>query len=299
VIFGCLLNVMPRHDYWTFLLDRTRRSAPLSWRHGMRHSIGRDFYCATHSHPDLEIVHHPSGRGVTRLGSGREIAFREGDTIIYAPSVPHSQAMERPGQDWCVQITGLPAPKGGDQAEALHVPARATNAFLRDIELLSVMHARPTPVERAILNLRASALLMELVHFVCQVRADADLPVTERHVRKAEHYIDEHFSEISSLREVAEAVGIGYDHLRHSFKKQRGKSLVRHLCEVRIERAKALLDHSRLPLKQIAAMCGFREEYYFSAVFHKFTRLAPGRYRSRPGGLGYPAVDVRPSPGTI
>jgi transcriptional regulator GlxA family with amidase domain len=102
---------------------------------------------------------------------------------------------------------------------------------------------------------------------------------TERHVRKAEHYINEQYGKIDSLRQVAEAIGIGYDHLRHSFKARRGKSLVRQLNEVRVERAKALLAHSRLPLKQISSMCGFRDEYYFSAVFRKLAHAAPGRYR--------------------
>ena len=49
----------------------------------------------------------------------------------------------------------------------------------------------------------------------------------------------------------------------------------------RIERAKTLLVHSQLSLKQIATLCGFRDEYYFSAVFRRFADLPPGRYRAR------------------
>ncbi len=51
--------------------------------------------------------------------------------------------------------------------------------------------------------------------------------------------------------------------------------------ELRIGRARSLLGYSRLSLKEIADHCGFRDVYYFSAVFTRFTRLAPGQYRLR------------------
>ncbi len=103
----------------------------------------------------------------------------------------------------------------------------------------------------------------------------------EQYVRAAEQFIRENFATIRSLRVVADAAGVGYDHLRHLFKERRGRSLVRYLNEVRMERAKTLLVHSRLPLKQIATMCGFRDEYYFSAVFRRHVQMPPGRYRAR------------------
>ena len=105
----------------------------------------------------------------------------------------------------------------------------------------------------------------------------------EEHVAAAELFIRENFASIRSLRNVAATAGIGYDHLRHLFKKTRGRSLVQYLNEVRMERATTLLVHSRLPLKQIATMCGFRDEYYFSAVFRRHVRMPPGRYRARLG----------------
>jgi AraC-like DNA-binding protein len=41
------------------------------------------------------------------------------------------------------------------------------------------------------------------------------------------------------------------------------------------------LRHSRLPLKQIATLCGFKDEYYFSAVFRQLTQSSPGDFRRR------------------
>jgi len=94
-------------------------------------------------------------------------------------------------------------------------------------------------------------------------------------------FMSEHFAGISSLRDVAEHVGVSHDHLRHLFIKARGRSLIRHLNEIKVARAKILLTNSPLPLKQIAATCGFKDEYYFSAVFRRLTNLSPGLYRNK------------------
>jgi len=118
-----------------------------------------------------------------------------------------------------------------------------------------------------------------LVHLAC-ARNEAAENGTQNYVQKAENYIRDHFTRIKNLPEVADAIGISYDHLRHVFKTARKKSLVQYLNDVRMERAKTLLIHSRLPLKQVAAMSGFADEYYFSAVFNRLVQMPPGRYRA-------------------
>ena len=72
---------------------------------------------------------------------------------------------------------------------------------------------------------------------------------------------------------------VSHDYLRHCFKDRYRGSLAGWLSEVRIERAKELLVHSRLPLKTVAAMCGFANERYFSSVFRKREACAPGEFR--------------------
>jgi AraC-like DNA-binding protein len=96
-------------------------------------------------------------------------------------------------------------------------------------------------------------------------------------------YIREHFACIDRMQEVADHVGVSYDHLRHVFKRDRGMGLNEFLSMVRMERAKSLLLHSRLPIKTIASQCGFKTDRYFSTCFRQAVGLSPGRFR-RPGG---------------
>jgi AraC-like DNA-binding protein len=273
---------MAKSSPWVVWAARLSDAPPLKFVHGMRHTVSLGVCCDVHCHPEIEIVFHPVGQGVTRVEGGPDMAFGEGDVVVYAAGQNHDQVMDRPGEDVCVQIALPPRAKKAPR-QGFHVAAVDDPSMLDDLRALSQDRVRVSDAEQTILNLRATSVLCALIHLASS-RGAADGPDgPQRHVPAAERFIRENFATIRSLREVADRVGVGYDHLRHLFKEQRGRSLVQYLNEVRMERAKTLLVHSRLPLKQIAAMCGFRDEYYFSAVFRRHVRLPPGRYRARLG----------------
>jgi AraC-like DNA-binding protein len=263
---------------WSRFMEQQVHGKPWQFTHGMRHEVTTGPACQFHSHPTIEIVYHPSGRGTTRIAKGRPFSFSEGSAVIYPPRELHDQTMDAPGEDLCVQIA-IPKGMQGVPDQALHVAAFDNRSILEDLKALSRGPSAASPSERAILNFRATAVLWGLIQTERLDRESARLSGARRYASQAEYYIGEHFAEIVSLRQVADEVGIGYDHLRHVFKKTTGKGMSRHLNEVRIERAKALLLNSKLPLKQIATMCGFQDEYYFSTVFRQHANIPPGRYR--------------------
>jgi AraC-like DNA-binding protein len=245
----------------------------------MRHKVSGPFTGQMHSHHAIEIVYHPTGRGTTRVEGGRALAFREGAVVVYAPDERHDQAMDCDGEDLCVQLA-VPRSLKAMTGSCFQVPLVEDAALIEDLRLLSRDHVRIAPVEQAILNLRATSTLLALIHLAFGRRDGRKADTTSSHVLKAEEYIRDHFSKIETLRQVAAHVGLSHDHLRHEFRAVRDKSMIRYLNEIRIERARTLLIHSGLTLGQIAGMCGFKDEYYFSAVFRKLAGLAPGRYRT-------------------
>lgn len=229
-----------------------------------------------HHHHAIEMVYHRSGSGISRLETGETIPFAEGACVIYAPGLRHDQVMETPGEDLCVHLS---VPK--NLARALRGGLSVQEAGRWGNDDWDLLTSGRTPSERSekhILDLRATALLLSVIraHF----RPDENAaPRGEGSVRKAEEFIRGHYAAIGSIGEVASHAGLSHDRLRHLFRERRGISLVGFLARVRVERAKSLLAHSNLPLKQIAAMCGFRDEFYFSAVFKKMAGLSPGQFR--------------------
>jgi AraC-like DNA-binding protein len=268
---------------WSNFLAAQLRAVPLRYVHGMRHSVTARFHCQTHDHPMVEIVYHPSGSGISRLGDGTEIAFGEGSAVIYAARMPHDQVMDSDGEDLCVQIA-LPGRAGRLPRGYLFLPLVDDSVLLEEIYLLSKGQVKATAAEQGILDLRATALLLELIHLACRGDENSQQDAAERYVDWAERYMRQNFARITALPEIAAQVGISQDYLRHLFQQAKGRSPVVYLNEIRVDRAKNLLMYSSLPLKQIAGMCGFRNEYYFSAVFKKYARQAPLAYRRKTRG---------------
>jgi AraC-like DNA-binding protein len=267
---------MMNTEAWSAFAERQGQAAPLSFVYSSRHEVLTSYYCKPHSHRSIEIVYHPSGRGVTRLKSNTEFQFREHSAVIYAPREMHDQEMSVTGEDMCLHLAvpaNAPVPESG-----LHIPHVDDPLLIEEICALS-QRGQNAGADHSVSDFRATAVLLALTHLACtddeRKRAHPD----ERRILTAEEFIRENSATIASMREVAEHVGISYDFLRHTFRRLRGKSLVRFFNEVRIDRVKTMLAHSKQSLKEIAPACGFTDEYYLSTVFRKMTGMTPGHYR--------------------
>lgn len=275
---------------WTRALESIGNET-LSFSAGLRHTVAKGYYCPTHSHPAVEIIHHATGAGTTCV-AGNPQDFTPGSVLVHAPEELHDEKVTVRGEDLCVQIL-LPENLNQRLRQGFFVREISAPWLVEDIQQLSQTQARPGTFEQKIFDLRATAVLLELTRQAATVSTELNLPPAERHVLQAEQYIGDHFASIRSLEDVAAHVGITHDHLRHIYKKRRGESLIRHLGKVRVARAKTLLMNSPLPLKQIAGLCGFHDEYYFSASFRRLVSMSPSQYRQKSREAGSPAQTRR------
>lgn len=262
---------------WKDVVLTGTANRPFEFLAGMVVSMPEGGYCARHAHRGLEIVYHRRGRGMTTLDDV-SLPFEEGSAVIYRPGESHDQLASTTQEDLCIHV-GLPARITARLGPALLIPSLNEPDIVSDIRILSSIIAPIDEVERRILDCKVTALLLGLLQAACVMNEEADLPLLR--VRQAERFVRERFASIGSVGEVAENVGVSPDYLRHVFKTCRGRSIVQYLNEVRIAHAKLLLTHSGMPLKQIASACGYKDEYYFSAVFRKLTATSPGAHRSR------------------
>ena len=82
-----------------------------------------------------------------------------------------------------------------------------------------------------------------------------------------------------SIGEMACQLGISTSRLSVLYKERFGLSPNEDLIHMRIDKAKLLLLSTDLKLQNIAQMCGFKNEYYFSRVFKEREDMAPGAFR--------------------
>lgn len=257
-------------------LDHYLRTTRLTFERAWRHAISA--YCGFHQHPVFEIVYHVSGSGRTADRQGGCIHFAPDAVVIYPPGLDHDQRMKTPGEDLCIHV-GADAFPPPELARSLYVP-RLPEAWMRE-ELFALAARSPEmpPLQRLACHHRTAALFVELIGAAGLAAPQPTQPPGDRHANAAHEYIRANYRSMRDVTETAAAIGIGYDHLRHCFRRSYGISIKRWHMEVRVDRARDLLRHSNLPLKTVADLCGFRNPRYFSTCFRKLTGHTPGMFR--------------------
>ena len=247
----------------------------LRFLNGWRAVFDNSYSCPFHQHTCIEIVYHPRGRGWTDMADGNKLYFEPGSVVVYPPGASHNQILTCPGEDVVVQIEAEPMPS---EFVMSAISVKMTGQIISDIGVLASPPAARSSLQRQAFDHRAAAVLFELLE-ACHRAELCQAGDGNSYAERASRYIREQYREIQKLPDVACAVGIGYDHLRHVFRKRYGISLQDWLNTTRMERARELLRHSNLPLKAIASLCGFHSDRYFCGVFRVHNNMTPGEYR--------------------
>lgn len=110
-----------------------------------------------------------------------------------------------------------------------------------------------------------------------ELRAQARL---ER-LRPVFQLFESHLAEDLSVPRAASAMQMSPSHFRRFFKQTTGKSYVRYLHGLRVEKACQLMQTSNLTLCQIAVEVGFCDQSYFGLVFRRLRQQTPAAFRRR------------------
>jgi len=101
-------------------------------------------------------------------------------------------------------------------------------------------------------------------------------------VKRTVAFLHRNYARPLSRWELAKALGISEDYLSRVFDRELGLAPWDYLNRYRILQAKTLLRNTPNSIRTIAHQVGFRDQAYFSRVFHKFTGQSPQAYRENP-----------------
>ena len=124
---------------------------------------------------------------------------------------------------------------------------------------------------------RCMGLLYELIYLLEKETCTNISPYLDK-ISPACQYLKEHFTEAGSSVQLSELCGMSPAYLRRLFRLALGETPSEYKCRLRIALAKELLLSRQLSVAQVASMCGFADEAYFSRVFQKNTGTPPSRY---------------------
>lgn len=107
------------------------------------------------------------------------------------------------------------------------------------------------------------------------------LGLTDRRLAPAvKQYIGEHFARKLTIDELCSQFFCSKSTLLHTFKNAYGTTVNKYLNEVRLEHAEKLLRQTTRPVGEVASVCGFSDQNYFSKVFLKRHGIPPRTYRA-------------------
>lgn len=102
-------------------------------------------------------------------------------------------------------------------------------------------------------------------------------------VERARRWLNAHMDEEWNMGELSDYCHTSPRTLLRRFQKAVGMSPVQYTQQLRVERAKGLLESTLLSLEEITERCGYANVSTFSTVFKRWAQVTPREYRSRFG----------------
>lgn len=97
--------------------------------------------------------------------------------------------------------------------------------------------------------------------------------------RRAKEIMRTRLASSLTIADVAAECKLTPSHFARSFRRSTGVAPHEFLSQLRIEEAKRLMLSTKLPLADIALICGFGDQSYFTRVFSRCVGASPGAWR--------------------
>ncbi|MBO5867933.1 MAG: helix-turn-helix transcriptional regulator [Oscillospiraceae bacterium] len=245
---------------------------------------------AMHSHSSYELYYMVKGEREYFIGD-RFFKITAGDLVLIPGKILHRTAGEG-GLRYLVHFSRGFVEK--------FFTAAALEPLLKDQAIVFRGEAREVNQIQAILNLMLSEFVQaereripqnEALHagylyqllFLVAYSNNIYVPYdyADERITKIIQYINENYSQINDIDEIAEQFFISKFYLCRFFKKKLGISLVSYLNKIKIREACQMIRNGENNLTEIALKCGFNSSSYFCKVFKVEKGISPTEYRKR------------------
>ena len=123
------------------------------------------------------------------------------------------------------------------------------------------------------------ALTVELLVSLSRQPSHTKIGETQRWLDRARDILHDEFSETLRVEDIALEVGVHPSHLTKAFRRRFGQSIGEYVRQLRVARARHLLEVSDMSLGEIALETGFADQGHFSRTFKKYTGRTPMHYK--------------------
>lgn len=266
---------------------------------GCFHAGGRVFDCPYHIHPEIEVLHILSGRGLLVVGDhiGR---FAPGDLLLLGSGLPHmlcsdpitsdsSEATHIRYAQFKQENFGAAFWQMPEQRGVTHLLAQSARGLRFDET--STPHLLPAMDHLwETFGARRLWTLMDLLADMASLRATTPLAsvgyapvVTHRdseRLNSAIQYMNSHLTSPLQLTDVASAAGLSPQAFSRFFHKFMGIPFVEYVSSLRISLACRYLLETDRTIASICYLCGFNNLSNFNRQFLRYKNMTPKEFKS-------------------
>ncbi|HEV2296116.1 MAG TPA: helix-turn-helix transcriptional regulator [Tepidisphaeraceae bacterium] len=260
--------------------DDPPRGVPIALRTAQHVFVSRGRFEPAWSKRIVLVEWAISGEAAMSLGGAQRLSFGPGEVAIYLPSIPMRFWAVAPVSEMC--WFSLDGPSADPFAMELDLrpgvypygpaPVEQIHEMMEGLKDHTIQGRR-----------RASLLAIRMLYQLADVVRTPEVPSV---ASRAQQLIEQEFADPElSVASIAERLNYHRVSLSRLFHRHTGTTLIDYLTQVRLQEARALLQHTPDKIAQVARKCGFREPSYFCRWLRKHTGLPPGQLRSAPPPL--------------
>lgn len=223
------------------------------------------------------------GRGILETATCPHLEIAAGDLFILFPGEWHRF---RPDAEtgWDENFVGFDGDYARHLMQSFFAPGEPvlrgavtsdTVQLMRKIALV----AEDTSSETAPLVFSDMITLITRLVLFTRVHASEERRMVRQKISEAREHILGHAFQRIDFRGLAVSLGLSYTLFRRLFQKEAGHAPLAYQLEIRISRARVLVEQTDLPISEIAQQTGFANVFYFSKMFSKRVGQTPSACR--------------------
>ncbi|RZL18805.1 MAG: AraC family transcriptional regulator [Pedobacter sp.] len=229
------------------------------------------------------VVYITKGEGMLESAKGKPVKIQAGSCFLLFPGVWHryKPSSNSGWEEYWIGFNGEYPKRIMDNA--LFSPQNAFIDVGLNEELLAHFHSIIKSVKVAEVGYRQAITgivlqILALLYTLSKYKATETDPQMKL-IAKAKFLLQESIDSPVNLEEMVNELPMGYSSFRKAFKKLVGISPNQYHLDLRLDKAKDLLNSTNLTINEVAYKTGFSSIFYFSRLFKKRNGVPPKYFR--------------------
>ncbi|WP_458786700.1 AraC family transcriptional regulator [Vallitalea sediminicola] len=254
----------------------------------------KQFNMEFHNHDEIEIMYVIKGK-CTIMTEKQKYLLKKGDFILIDANIPHALIVDE--EETCRMlniefifkksmsnylafgelVAQVKSVNTMLKMKKSHIQLKDTGEVYNDLH--KVINELNQNSENLMIQIQLMQLMIDISRQLVQF-TDENISNKNIYVKKAIEYLYHHYDCDVKVSDIAGSINIHEGYLYRIFKQSTGKTLMNYLMEIRLDKAKIMLENTDISITDIAEYIGINSRQYFTYLYKQYYRVTPSNYRN-------------------